>query len=90
MVKVFKFQQEDEICDCAYCEITKCAVNELLDAESQEELEDIIEDLVSDVRAITYQEAIIADVNNKIGLLGILIQENECSCEECCNGYCKK
>lgn len=102
-MSVLKFQQNEENCECPVCNLIESYSEYIQEADSVEELNDIIRELILEVEEANYIEgykvgytnghkdgyksALQADIDVKREILAE-IEEDECDCE-CCDGDCE-
>ncbi|MNF55135.1 hypothetical protein D3C84_365850 [compost metagenome] len=84
MTKLFKFQENEEVCTCPVCRV--------LGAESEEDLESILYGLLNKAHTDGYKDgyndALITDIETKQEILASINEECDC-CEECCDEVCE-
>lgn len=80
-MSVLKFQQDEETCDCPTCKLINEYTGFILDADTKEEVEDLIVEVVNIAKEFGIRYALEANIHNNIQALKSL--DGECDCEEC-------
>lgn len=83
MADIFKFQKDD-VC-CPYCQLVNEYFTYIMEADTADEVHELLHELVTEVRNIAYRDgykdAMINDVETKLRWLDVI--NGECDCEEC-------
>lgn len=73
MGKVYEFNNNDEQCDCSYCQLTNEFLLYVLDADSPDEVRDILRQLVSEASKLTLIDFLQKEIQNNAALLDHLV-----------------
>lgn len=83
MADIFKFQKDDAC--CPYCQLVNEYFTYIMEADSANEVHDLLHELVSKVRDTAYldgyKKCLIDDVEAKLNTLNCI--DGECDCGEC-------
>jgi hypothetical protein len=79
MPQIFNFQNEEECCPT--CKLVSDFTNLILNADSKEEVGELVNDLVGISKEIGWKQALVDDINAKIDTLREL--DDECDCDIC-------
>ncbi|WP_133120604.1 hypothetical protein [Heyndrickxia camelliae] len=79
MTKLINFIQDQEEFCCPTCELVSKYVEIAKQAESEEDLFDILSNLIDESRLIDIKQKLIHEIHYKMDLL----EKLECDCDEC-------
>jgi hypothetical protein len=78
----FKGKEEQEQHSCDVCDLAYEYLEYCIDAESPEELFEILSDLINEAKVLGMKQLLINQVNQSMELLDEL--HGVCDCEDCC------
>jgi len=81
MAKIIQFNSENEEShSCPTCDLILNYIEEIVNAETPEQLWESLEELVLDAKDLGVKEYLIHDIDSKVELLEYL--ENSCDCDQ--------
>jgi hypothetical protein len=83
MSKILKFQ-EDENCECPFCDLINEFLQYSIEADTKDELKDILTGLANEARIVGFRDALEQDVRQKIAFL----EGESCDCDICDEENC--
>lgn len=81
-MSIIKFVKDEENCECLTCEIVDNYFDAIVEADSEEELFYLLNDLVREGKILGVKEYLIRDIDDKMELF------NELSYCDCCEDDC--
>lgn len=86
MTKIIQFKNEtqQEVHECPTCNLVWEFLEYAKEADTQEELFEILSGLANEAKDLGIKEFLVHDIDNKVQILRHL-DNGHCDCEECCD-----